>query len=463
MGDPMLKEHSSFVKQLIAVTDCVLLAISFYCANLIVFGFTTSFDTILEYWVMFIGFMSFYLYFAWTRSLFSIMNFNWMTGLFRRLVAIFFSAAILGAAIFFLVPDLKGSRFLYLIFAGLSFVVISSEKYFIKRFIVRIRRNNYNITPIIIVGRGRIASQLIQEIKHHNEWGFRVISVLDLSISPEAFEEILKNHYVEEVFFCVPRRMTKEKFVIDHYLQICEEMGRPARVFLNLPSATFFARWEYHRFMNRSTLISHTVELDPDQMIFKRLFDIVGGLFGLMVLVSLYPVLAILIKVTSPGPVFFKQVRVGKNGKRFVIYKFRSMRNDAEKMKKELMKHNELDGAVFKMKNDPRVTTVGKIMRKFSLDEFPQVINVLKGEMSLVGTRPPTPEEVASYQKWHHRRISIRPGLTGLWQVSGRNRIKTFDDIVKLDLSYIDNWSIWIDIKIILKTILVLFERDSAF
>ena len=240
-------------------------------------------------------------------------------------------------------------------------------------------------------------------------------------------------------------------------------MGRPARVFINITGATYIAQWEHHRFMDRDTLISQTVDLDPDQVLFKRIFDITGALLGLVFLIILYPFLALFIKFTSHGPVFFKQVRVGKNGKRFVIYKFRSMADDAEKRKKELLEHNELDGAVFKMKDDPRVTAIGKIMRKFSLDELPQVINVLKGEMSLVGTRPPTPDEVSKYQKWHHRRISIRPGLTGMWQVKGRNQIKTFDDIVKHDLSYIDNWSIWLDLKIILKTFPVLFKRDTAY
>jgi exopolysaccharide biosynthesis polyprenyl glycosylphosphotransferase len=240
-------------------------------------------------------------------------------------------------------------------------------------------------------------------------------------------------------------------------------MGRPARVLLNLSGATSFAHWQYHSYMGRPTLISHTVELDPDQMLFKRMFDLVGGTFGLMILVVIYPFLALAIKLTSKGPVFFKQVRVGKNGKRFVIYKFRSMTMDAEKRKVELLDQNECDGAVFKIKDDPRVTLVGRFMRKFSLDEIPQILNVIKGEMSLVGTRPPTPDEVAKYQKWHHRRISIRPGVTGLWQVSGRNKITNFDEIVKLDLKYIDNWSIWLDIKIIAKTLLVIFERDSAY
>jgi len=220
----------------------------------------------------------------------------------------------------------------------------------------------------------------------------------------------------------VPRAMTKKGFVIDSYLQICEEMGRTARVFMNILASTRLATWQYHRFMDRPTVISSTADLDPDQMLFKRIFDVCGGLIGLTALVVSYPVLALLIKLNSPGPVFFKQVRVGRNGKRFIIFKYRTMSIDAEQRKKDLMDKNDLDGAVFKMKDDPRITPIGKFMRKFSLDELPQFINVLKGEMGLVGTRPPTPDEVCQYQKWHHRRISIRPGLTGLWQVSGRNR-----------------------------------------
>jgi exopolysaccharide biosynthesis polyprenyl glycosylphosphotransferase len=376
---------------------------------------------------------------------------------------IFISAAILGAAILYLIPDNFNSRYLYISFTILAFAFISSEKLLVKQLIANIRRSNHNLTPIILIGRGRNAAQIHQEICCHPEWGLRIIRKLDLSTSPNEFEEILKNCYVEEVFFCIPRKITNDGYPVDTYLQICEEMGRPARVFLNISNATFFARWEYHQFLNRSSLVSHTVELDPDQMLFKRIFDVAGGLAGLTVLILLYPLLSVAIKLTSRGPVFFKQVRVGKNGKRFVIYKFRSMSIDAEKRKKDLMALNECDGAVFKMKDDPRITSVGKIMRKLSLDELPQFINVLKGEMSLVGTRPPTPDEVAKYQKWHHRRISIRPGITGLWQVSGRNKITNFDEIVKLDLKYIDNWSIWLDIKIIIKTVLVLFGKEGAY
>jgi exopolysaccharide biosynthesis polyprenyl glycosylphosphotransferase len=392
-----------------------------------------------------------------------VLQFNWIRHLFSRVVMIFLSAAFLGAAILYIVPDNYNSRTLYILFAVLSFTVIASEKLIIKEFFVIIRRRNHNTTPIIIFGRGRIASQIYKELSSHPEWGFRIVRMFDLNTTPSQFEEILKNSYVEEVFFCIPRTLTNKGFLIDTYLRICEEMGRPARVFMNILSSTRFATWKFHRFMDRPTIISSTAELDPDQVIFKRMLDILVGTIGFLGLVVLYPLLAIIIKITSPGPVFFRQVRVGRNGKRFIIYKFRTMQADAERQKKELLAHNELDGAVFKIKDDPRVTRVGKFMRKFSLDELPQFINVLKGEMSLVGTRPPTPDEVCQYEKWHHRRISVRPGITGLWQVSGRNKISNFDDIVKLDLTYIDSWSIWLDCKIILKTIFVIFQRDAAY
>lgn len=458
----MLKKHSTFIKQSIAVIDCFLLIVAFYLSHMLISAYRPL-DPIFHYWLMIVGFMGFYLYFAWTRSLFSIMHFNWMKGLFGRIVMIFISAALLGAAILYLFPNERNSRYLYLMFTLLSFVFISFEKTIVKMFIGQFRVKSDNMSPVIIVGRGRDAVRVNHEIGAHPQWGIRVVKMLDLSIDPKEFAEILKTYYVEEVFFSVPRKTTRDGCVIDPLLQICEEMGRPARVFLNILESTYFAQWEYRDFMQRPTLISHTVELDPDQLFFKRLFDIFGASIALIILVIIYPFVAVAIKLTSRGSVFFRQVRVGENGKRFVIYKFRSMKTNAEKVKPELQRLNQCNGAIFKIKEDPRITPVGRIMRKLSIDELPQVINVLKGEMSLVGTRPPTPDEVAMYEKWHHRRICIRPGLTGLWQVSGRSKIKNFDEIVKLDLRYIDNWSIWLDIKIILKTIVVIFERDSAY
>ncbi len=198
-------------------------------------------------------------------------------------------------------------------------------------------------------------------------------------------------------------------------------------------------------------------------LILKRLMDIIGALVGLTLTGIVTPFVALAIKLDSPGPVFFSQVRIGKNGRRFNIYKFRSMRTDAEEIKKKLEDQNEMNGLMFKMKKDPRITKVGAFIRKTSIDELPQFLNILKGEMSLVGTRPPTEDEFEKYNHYYRRRISMTPGLTGMWQVSGRSDIEDFDDVVKLDLQYIDNWSLGLDIRILIKTVgVVIFGRGAS-
>ncbi|MED5099952.1 sugar transferase [Niallia circulans] len=198
-------------------------------------------------------------------------------------------------------------------------------------------------------------------------------------------------------------------------------------------------------------------------LVMKRAVDIIGSFCGLVVLSIFFVIIAILIKLEDPkGKVFFKQIRVGKDGKEFYMYKFRSMASDAEERLKELLALNEVSGAMFKMKDDPRVTKVGKFIRKTSVDELPQLINVLKGEMSLVGPRPPLPREVAEYSAYDKQRLLVTPGCTGLWQVSGRSNVG-FEEMVELDLRYIKERSILFDTKIILKTVLVLFGSKNAF
>lgn len=193
----------------------------------------------------------------------------------------------------------------------------------------------------------------------------------------------------------------------------------------------------------------------------KRLIDVVCSFMGVLVLSPLFIIIAIIIKTTSKGPVFFSQKRVGKNGKEFNMYKFRSMVVNAEELKEKLAAQNEMSGPMFKMKDDPRVTKVGKFIRKTSIDELPQLWNVLKGDMSLVGPRPSLPKEVAQFDEWMHRRLEVKPGLTCYWQVSGRNNID-FEDWMKLDIRYVDERNIWIDIKLIFKTVGVLFGDKNA-
>ena len=194
----------------------------------------------------------------------------------------------------------------------------------------------------------------------------------------------------------------------------------------------------------------------------KRFFDIVLSLLGLIILSPVFLCVALAIKIDDAGPAFFKQKRVGKNGRYFYIYKVRSMYQDAEARKAELMEKNEMKGFMFKMTDDPRITKVGKFIRSTSIDELPQFWNVLKGDMSLVGTRPPTVDEFKQYEARHKRRLSMKPGLTGLWQVSGRSNIEDFEEVVRLDCEYIDNWSIQLDIQIILKTVVVIFKKVGS-
>ncbi|WP_130296871.1 sugar transferase [Fictibacillus sp. BK138] len=218
--------------------------------------------------------------------------------------------------------------------------------------------------------------------------------------------------------------------------------------------------------VNTHTTQKHIVVTADDKplyLLLKRGVDIVGALIGIILLSLVFLATAILIKKEdSKGPILFKQIRVGKDGKKFYMYKFRSMVSDAEERLAELLQYNEIEGAMFKMKEDPRITKIGKFIRKTSIDELPQLWNVLRGDMSLVGPRPPLPREVREYTKYHKQRLIVTPGCTGLWQVSGRNNLG-FDQMVELDLYYISNRSIMYDIKIIIKTITSIIKSNGAF
>lgn len=215
--------------------------------------------------------------------------------------------------------------------------------------------------------------------------------------------------------------------------------------------------------MGDLTVLSGNGETEAlGDIIAKRALDIAGGIVGLILTGILMIFVGPAIVIESPGPIFFSQTRVGKNGRKFKLYKFRSMYMDAEERKKELMEQNKMSGLMFKMDDDPRITKVGKFIRKTSIDEFPQFWNVLKGDMSLVGTRPPTEDEFKQYKARYKKRLSMKPGITGLWQVSGRSEITDFEDVVKLDVQYIENWSFGLDLRILFQTVLVVLKHDGA-
>ncbi len=275
-------------------------------------------------------------------------------------------------------------------------------------------------------------------------------------------ENIIRSYELDQVFFI--RHADDTLTQIQSYIDLCLEMGVTVKVVMDVNDA--------HQMQRSNSFVSsvgtyplityHTITLNTYEQFIKRIVDVIISFVGIVITLPIMLVTAIAIKLDSPGPVFFKQDRVGQNGRVFCIYKFRSMCQDAEQRKDELREMNEMKGAMFKIADDPRITRVGKFIRRTSIDELPQFFNVLKGDMSIVGTRPPTVEEVAQYKRSQWRRISIKPGITGLWQISGRNQITDFDKVVELDLKYIDNWSLWGDLSIIFKTIGVLIKRKGA-
>lgn len=277
----------------------------------------------------------------------------------------------------------------------------------------------------------------------------------------EDLEDLIRSYQIDQIY--IIQRHEDELAFTQKYEDLCIKMGVTVRLVVDL----YNWRRADHYVSTVGTypvITFHTITLNTYEQIIKRTMDILAGIVGVILSSPIMLVTAIAIKLDSPGPILFKQTRVGQNGRHFKIYKFRSMYIDAEERKKELLEQNELEGGVmFKIKDDPRITRVGKFIRKTSIDELPQFFNILGGSMSLVGTRPPTLDEVEKYETSQWRRISIKPGLTGMWQVSGRSNIKSFDEIVELDTEYIDNWTLGMDIKIIFKTILVLLKHDDAY
>ena len=419
---------------------------------------------------------------------------SWLSSACRCFITTFLMSGIWAIILLVQKNEVSLSRYFFVSTASIHFVLLTVSYKLIQDYVIRryYKTNSASIVMLITTSdRAAIVSDLLKRDWSRN---IRAIALLDEECCPisggesytdkleidhipvvagrQDLVEWVQHNAVDEAFFFVSDNNAEH--VMDA-MQALVKMG--LSVHLSLPTVEELNRSirsadsSYYPyivkslgfFMDKIPMVNY----NPPQpkmryMIIKRLTDIAGGAVGCAITLILYCILGIAIKLDSPGPILFSQERVGKNGRIFKIYKFRSMYIDAEERKKTLMKDNEMDGLMFKMKDDPRITKVGKFIRKTSLDEFPQFFNVLKGEMSLVGTRPPTVSEFKEYSDHHKRRLAMKPGITGMWQVSGRSEIKSFEDVVKLDCKYIDNWSIWLDISILIKTVgVVLTGRGS--
>ena len=342
-----------------------------------------------------------------------------------------------------------------------------------------------NKRSLLIITTEKKSSSIVKNIEKYNFNSFRLsgIAVIDNDLAGKKIRgvKVVANignvvnyvcrQWVDEVFIDIPQDYDKLDSLVDKFV----EMGVVVHTNIDSQHLKTGRNQIVEKFGQYNVLTTSINFATPGQLFLKRLIDIMGGLFGCLATLVLCLILGPIIYIKSPGPIFFKQERIGKNGKKFKMYKFRSMYMDAEQRKQELMEDNIMsDGMMFKAEWDPRIIGskilpdgtkkkgIGNFIRDWSLDEFPQFINVLKGEMSLVGTRPPTVDEWEKYELHHRARLATKPGVTGMWQVSGRSKITDFEEVVKLDTDYINQWSIGLDIKILFKTIAVVFKKEGS-
>ncbi len=365
------------------------------------------------------------------------------------------------------------SRLLLGIYALMDLLLMIIFRLVAWRYAAALRRGVVGFRNFLLVGEGAELAEIARTLEANETRGMRIFGFVRVQPGPaEALPdgltrsypvvtlpdlpELLHRHVIDEVIFAVGREDLEK--LHDAFL-VCEEEGVKTRVLLNfLPQISKV----YLERLGSKPLLTFSGTPEDESLVLKRVIDFLMALIAVVALSPLFLILAVLVKLTSPGPILFSQIRCGLGGRKFTLYKFRSMRADADLLREELEALNEVDGPVFKIRNDPRCTPIGRFMRKFSLDELPQLVNIIKGDMSFVGPRPPLPEEVEKYERWQRRRLRMQPGLTCLWALEGRSKL-SFRRWMELDLEYIDHWSMLLDWKIILKTIpIVLVGRGAS-
>jgi exopolysaccharide biosynthesis polyprenyl glycosylphosphotransferase len=367
------------------------------------------------------------------------------------------------------------SRLLLVLYAATDLVAMTLFRLVARRFAGPLRRSLAGLRSFLLVGGEPEVIEVARTIEAHEARGMRLLGFVRTAAAPHPLldqsplrrsypvfdlpqlPELLRQHVVDEVIFAIAKDELER---LEESFLVCEVEGVKTRVLL-----TFFPHLISKVYLERlgeKPLLTFATAPENEYLLLKRALDFVMALTLLVLLSPLMALLALLIRLTSRGPIFYRQTRCGLGGRKFTLYKFRSMRPDADLRREELEALNEVDGPVFKITHDPRCTAMGRFMRKFSLDELPQLLNVFKGDMSFVGPRPPLPEEVEKYERWQRRRLRMPPGLTCLWALEGRSRL-SFRRWMELDLDYIDHWSLALDCKILLKTVpIVLLGRGAS-
>ena len=363
------------------------------------------------------------------------------------------------------------SRLLLAVFGVVNFIFLATEKITLRLTSRYVRSRGYNFRTVLLVGTGQKAAQLGKFLEARPYWGFRVLGYLDDDNGGEIrgihrwrclgritdLEDILIREVVDELIFVIEKGRLRE---YEDALLVAERHGVRAHVSLDI-FPHVLARPVLEEMDGIPLLSFTTTPSNPLQLVIKRAIDLTVSLLLFVATLPIQLLAALTIKLSSPGLVYFRQIRCGLNGRHFTLLKFRTMEQGAAERLPEISHLNEMSGPVFKASKDPRLTRVGRILRRLSVDELPQLWNVIRGDMSLVGPRPPLPEEVSRYQPWQHRRLSMKPGITCLWQISGRNDLD-FDRWMALDLKYIDSWSPLLDLEILVKTVPAVLSGRGA-
>ena len=355
-------------------------------------------------------------------------------------------------------------------FLAIAIVLEYGGRVVLKRIVRKRMLEGHNKAMMLVVADSKTVDRCLYEISHSKYTDFQVTGVvvvdedhrgqtiqgIPVVATADTFWEYVRTAVVDEVFIDGNTRASSEALASE-----LVELGMTVHIAM-VHTDKMIPNRLMESYANYMVLTTSMKIANNWQLVAKRIMDIAGGLVGVCMTLIFTVIFGPIIKLQSPGPIFYKSIRIGKNGRRFEFYKFRTMVMNADTMLDELKKQNKMKGLMFKMDNDPRIIPIGRFMRKYSIDEFPQFWNVLLGDMSLVGTRPPTEKEFEQYAYHHKARLGIKPGLTGLWQTSGRNKISDFEDVVAIDTEYIMNWSLGLDILILLKTVGVVIKGEGA-
>lgn len=470
----MIRENSTFITDVQKIIDILITASSFIAAyfikrNVLPEGLNELSNDPNYYIILLMIIIAWYISFKWMGMYMSYREKPFWQFFTVILQSCGLGIILVSIAMYFL--HIQGiSRLLMIIFLFLNVLLLTLFKFIIYKVLHKVRKDGFNIKHILIVGSDNRARQVIEAIESNQATGYRVLGCFELDENKIGkpvgnghqvigkiadLESYLRDNIVDELIFAISLKRVKKG---DRFIALAESMGIKVRI---IPD------WELHYLMYRPDVATirfeeflgvHnmaivTTPLNEGGLFLKNILDYFIGFVLCVLLLPFLLCIGLAIKVFSQGPVFYSQERLGLNGRRFNVYKFRTMVENADELLKELAEMNEADGPAFKIKNDPRIIPyVGTFLRQTSLDELPQLFNVLKGEMSLVGPRPPIPKEVDEYSVWHRRRLSMKPGLTCLWQIAPNRNDLSFEEWMKLDLKYIDTWSLFNDFKILLLT-----------